>query len=198
MDHHFHLKASSWVTCRQRRGRTTRPRRFVNGSILRSRAADKTSSTNETGKLCAGFHRSRRRTRQRTNRAGEGYSDPSHSCLMLGAMNEWQWPHCWIRAYADITMAPRRPSVQPVALWKLWIPIHTLHVLASSLARPSAPTLFQALRVIWRPIAFAVQTITARNPNNSPARSTNTNSKMAQKVGDVDGKTYGPTKMDVS
>jgi hypothetical protein len=120
MDHHFHLKAPSWVTCRQRRGRTTRPRRFVNGSILRSRAADRTSSTNEPGKLCAGFHRSRLRTRQRTNRLGEGYSDPSHSCLILGPTNDWQSPHCWIRAYADITMAPRRPSVQTVALWKLW------------------------------------------------------------------------------
>jgi hypothetical protein len=120
MDHHFHLKAPSWVTCRQRRGCTTRPKRFVNGSILRSRAADRTSSTNETGKLCAGFHRSRLRTRQRTNRAGEGYSDPSHSCLILGPTNDWLWPHCWIRAYADITMAPRRPSVQTVALWKLW------------------------------------------------------------------------------
>jgi hypothetical protein len=114
MDHHFHLKAPSWVTCRQRRGCTTRPKRFVNGSILRSRAADRTSSTNETGKLCAGFHRSRLRTRQRTNRVGEGYSDPSHSCLILGPTNDWLWPHCWIRAYADITMAPRRPSVQPL------------------------------------------------------------------------------------
>ena len=35
----------------RRRGRATRPRRFVNGSILRSVAADRTSSTNETGKL---------------------------------------------------------------------------------------------------------------------------------------------------